>query len=180
MREGLAALTRNRILRATSVSSMLAAFGWGLMTVTFPLYAAGTLHAGTHAAGYLWAAVAGGSLIGTFALRGKPSLQRVGMSYAILGLSALLWPLAATLALGILLIGLTGFLEGPAYFGTIALRQREAPAAVRGQVMTTLGGTVAVAVAAGAAIGGAVHDPVPTFVAFTVINLAAAGAAWRG
>ena len=65
---------------------MLAACGWGLMSVTFPLYAARTLHAGAHAGGYLWAAVAGGSLIGTFALRGKPTLRRVGMSYGILGL----------------------------------------------------------------------------------------------
>jgi MFS family permease len=180
VREGMTALTRNRFLRATTVASMLAACGWGLMTVTFPLYAARTLHAGAHAGGYLWAAVAGGSLIGTFALRGKPTLRRVGMSYGILGLSALLWPLAGSLALGFLLIFITGFLEGPAYSGSISIRQREAPPAVRAQVMTTLGSFALISVSVGAAIGGAVHDPTPTIVAFVVINVVAAGLAWRG
>jgi MFS family permease len=177
VRDGLRAIVRNDFLRPTTFATMLAALGWGLMAVTFPLYAAGTLHAGAHASGYLWAAVAGGSLIGTFALRGEPTLRRVGASYGILGVSALLWPLAGTLAIGILLIGFTGFLEGPAYSGTIALRQRHAPPAVRAQVMTTLGGAAMVAVAVGQAIGGAVHDPVPTIVAFTLINLVAAAVA---
>jgi MFS family permease len=180
VRDGLSAIVRNRFLRATTAASMLAAFGWGLMTVTFPLFAAGTLNAGAHASGYLWAAVAGGSLIGTFALRGRPTLRRVGLSYGILGVSALLWPLADSLALGILLIGLTGFLEGPAYSGSIALRQRHAPPAVRTQVMTTLGSFALVAVSVGAAVGGAVHDPTPTIGAFVVINLVAAAVAWRG
>jgi MFS family permease len=180
VREGLRAISRNHFLRATTAASMLAALGWGLMTVTFPLYAAGTLHAGAHASGYLWAAVAGGSLIGTFALRGTPSLRRVGTSYGVLGLSALLWPLADSLALGFLLIFITGFLEGPAYSGSIALRQRYAPPTVRAQVMTTLGSFALISVSLGAAIGGALHDPTPAIAAFVVINLVAAVVAVRG
>jgi hypothetical protein len=71
--------------------------------------------AGAHASGCLWAAVAWGSLLGTFALAGTPSLRRVRISYSVVGLSAhLAWPLAHALAVGILLIGLTGFVEGPA------------------------------------------------------------------
>jgi hypothetical protein len=82
--------------------------------------------AGAHASGCLWAAVAWGSLLGTFALAGTPSLRRVRISYSVVGLSAhLAWPLAHALAVGILLIGLTGFVEGPAYSGTIALRRRQ-------------------------------------------------------
>ena len=100
------------------------------------------------AGGYrrLWAAVAAGSIIGTFAFPGGPSLRRVGLSYGTLGLSALLWPLAGSLAAGVALIGLTGVLEGTAYSGSIALRQRHAPAAARGQVMTTLNGIAQLAV----------------------------------
>jgi MFS family permease len=119
----------------------------------------------------------GGRLSATFALRGSPSPQRVGLSYGILGLSALLWPPADTLALGILLIAFTGFVEGPAYSGTIALRQRLTPPAVRAQVMTTLTGVALVASSAGAAIGGLVHKPLPVIIAFTVINAFAALAA---
>jgi MFS family permease len=177
LRTGLRALARERVLRATSVSSSLAAFGWGLMLVGFPLYAVQTLHSPAHTSGYLWAAVAGGSILGTFMLHGPPGLRRVGLSYGILGLSALLWPLAATLVVGILLIGLTGFLEGPAYSGTIALRQRHTPPAGRAQVMTTLASISGLAMSAGAVIGGAIHDPRALIVLFVVINLLAAAAA---
>jgi MFS family permease len=177
LRTGLRALVRQRMLRATSFSSSLAAFSWGLMLVGFPLYAAHTLHSAAHSSGYLWAAVGGGSILGTFALRGPPALRRVGFSYGILGLSALLWPLAGTLVVGIALIGFTGFLEGPAYSGSIALRQRHAPPAARAQVMTTLTSISQLMLSAGAALGGAIHDPLTLIVIFCVVNLVAAVAA---
>jgi hypothetical protein len=158
----------------TSVSGSLAAFGWGLMVVGFPLYAVRSLHAPAHASGYLWAAVAAGSILGTFGVRGQPALRRVGLSYGVLGLSALLWPLAGTLVIGFLLILFTGFLEGPAYSGTIALRQRNAPPAVRAQVMVTVTGLGGVALSAGAALGGLVGDPRTLIYIFVAINLLAA------
>jgi MFS family permease len=179
VREGLTALRHNQFLFATGIAATLAAFGWGLMTIGFPLYAAQTLHAGAHAGGYMWAAMALGSIVGTFVLRGEPSLQRVGVSYGILGLSALLWPLAHSLLPGILLIGLTGFLEGPAYSGTITLRQRHMPAAVRGQVTMTLTGAALTASAFASAICGAVHLLLPAIIAFTAINLIAAAVTIR-
>jgi hypothetical protein len=179
LREGTHALVGNPVLRAVGVGSTLAAFGWGLMTIGFPLYAARTLHAGAHAGGYLWAGVALGSIIGTFALRGSPSLTRIGASYGILGLSALVWPLAHTLAIGIVLVTVTGFLEGPAYSDTISLRQRHTPPAVRAQVMTTTTGIALVALSAGAAIGGAVDAIVPLAIAFAAINAVAAITAAR-
>jgi len=177
LRTGLHALWRERVLRATSVSSSLAAFGWGLMLVGFPLYAVQMLHSPAHTSGYLWAAVAGGSILGTFALHGPPGLRRIGLSYGVLGLSALLWSLAGTLVAGILLIGLTGFLEGPAYSGTIALRQRLTPPAGRAQVMTTLASINALTLSAGSVIGGAIQDPQTLIVVFVAINLVAAAAA---
>lgn len=158
---------------------VLANFSWGLMTIAFPLYAAQQLHAGAHASGYLWAAVALGSILGTFGLAGTPSARRVGLSYAALGLSALLWPLAGTLLIGFLLITLTGFIEGPAYSGTIALRQRHVPAAVRGQVFNTLGSFGMGAASLGSAVGGLLQRPVTTILAFTGINLVAAVIASR-
>jgi hypothetical protein len=94
-----------------------------------------------------------------------------------LGLSALAWPLAGALLTGVLLIGLTGFLEGPAYSGTIALRQRHTPPAVRAQVLTTLNGVILVASSAGATVGGLVHRTGPAIVIFAIVNLFAAFAA---
>ncbi len=180
LRGGTRALVRNPVLRNTGIASMLAGAGWGLMSVGFPLYALRTLHAGANAAGYLWAAVAAGSTIGTFVLAGRPSLRRIGCSYGVLGLSALLWPLADTLVFGFLLVLFTGFLEGPAYSGTIALRQRLTPPAVRGQVLTTLSSAGMVAASAGAAVGGLVHTVTVPIIGFTIINLVAAALAVRG
>jgi MFS family permease len=174
LREGTRALLGHRLLRDTTCASVLAGFSWGLMTIAFPLYAAQRLHAGAHASGYLWAAVALGSIIGTFALAGTPSARRVALSYGALALSALLWPLAGTLLAGFLLITLTGVLEGPAYSGTIALRQRHVPAAVRGQVFNTLGSLGLAAVSLGEVLGGLLHRPVTTIFVFTAINLVAA------
>ncbi len=173
---GVRALVHDRILFAVVFSSSLAAFGWGLMLVGFPLYAVRTLGSPAHTSGYLWAAVAAGSILGTFVLHAPPRLRRVGISYGILGLSALLWSLAGTLIVGILLIGLTGFIEGPAYSGSIALRQRHAPPMLRAQVTTTVGGVVALAVATGSVLGGAIHDPLALILSFVGINLIAA--AW--
>lgn len=174
MRSGLSALARHPVLRATSLASSLAAFGWGLMFVGFPLYAVRELHAPAHASGYLWAAVAGGSIVGTFAFRGAPSLGRAAVSYLAIALTALLWPLATTLAAGVAMITLTGVLEGPAYSGMIALRQRHAPPAVRAQVMTTLNSFSGLAIAAGSAVGGLVSSPVDLILILVGVNFAAA------
>lgn len=179
IREGSRALVDDPVLRRAGTASVLAAFGWGLMAVGFPLYAVHSLHAPAHTSGYMWAAVALGSMIGTFVLRGPPSSRRIALSYAVLGVSALLWPLAAALAAGLLLILLTGFLEGPAYSGTIAVRQRRTPAAVRAQVNATLVGVVLVGLSAGSAIGGAINHITALIVVFTAVNLLAAAIVGR-
>jgi hypothetical protein len=80
---------------------------------------------------------------------------------------------------GFLLITLTGFIEGPAYSGTIALRQRHVPAAVRGQVFNTLGSLSLGAISFGSAVGGLLHPPMTAFVVFTAVNLLAAVIAAR-
>jgi MFS family permease len=181
LRDGTNALRGIRVLRATTIASTLAALGWGLMMVGFPLYAARTLQAGAHAGGYLWAALALGSIVGTFALAGRPSPRRIALSYGILGLSALAWPLVHALAPAIALVGLTGFLEGPAYSGSIAVRQRYTPPPIRAQLQTTISGIALVAASAGAAIGGIFHRPLTLVIAFTAINaLAALSAAGAG
>jgi MFS family permease len=180
--EGTRALLGHPLLRNISAASVLANFSWGLMTITFPVYAAQRLHAGANASGYLWAAVAIGSILGTFLLAGVGGIRgirRVAGSYAVLALSALLWPLAETLLAGFLLIALTGVIEGPAYSDTIALRQRHVPPAVRGQVFNTLGSLSLGAISLGSAVGGLLHRPMTAIAGFTAVNLVAAVIAAR-
>lgn len=180
LREGVGALRRDPTLGRTAVASILAMFGWGLMVVGFPLYAARNLHAGAHSSGYLWAGLALGSIIGTFALAGPPSLRRLGASYGALALSSLLWPLAGSLLLGVALVTLTGILEGPAYSGTIALRQRLTPPGVRAGVMSTLNAVTLVANSLGSALAGLLDRPLWLVFAFLAANLVAAGIAAAG
>ncbi len=79
-----------------------------------------------------------------------------------------------------MLITLTGVLEGPAYSGMIALRQRHAPPAVRAQVMTTLNSFSGLAIGAGSAVGGLVSSPLALIVILVAVNLAAAAfCGWR-
>ena len=182
MRAGRRALLGNRLLRDVSAATLLANLSWGLMIVVFPLYAAGALHSGRSGGGYLWAGLAVGSIIGTFLLVGAPSRRRIGWSCAAVGLSALLWLLADSLAAGIALVTLTGITEGPFYSGSIALRQRLAPDVARAQVLNTLASMSMVAGAAGSLLGGVIADPSATFVAFAALNVAGAlivGRQWR-
>lgn len=86
------------------------------------------------------------------------ALQRF-RQLGVLGLSALVWPLGDNVLAGVLLVGLTGLLEGPAFSGTIVLRQRHSPPGARAQVVTTIVGLVQIAMSTGAALGGAIHDP---------------------
>jgi MFS family permease len=177
LRHGVRALFADPILTRTGAASCLAIAGWGLMIVGFPLYAERFLHAGAHGGGYLWAGLAFGSIAGTFALAGTVSLRRMGASYAVLGVSSLLWLVAGSLALGVVLVTFTGFLEGPAYSGTITLRQRHTPPAVRAGVMSTLNAFTLVASAAASAAAGLIGRPETLIFIFLMLNFLAAGVA---
>jgi MFS family permease len=121
-----------------------------------------------------------GSIVGTFALGRRASLSRSAVSYALLAVSALLWPLAQALAAGVLCVLLSGVLEGPAFSASIALRQRHVPPTVRAQVTTTIVGSIQVSSSAAAAVGGAIADPLVLIFVFVGLNVAAAGVAAVG
>jgi MFS family permease len=181
MHEGTRALVGNRLLRDASSASLLGNVSWGLMVITFPLYAERALHVGRNAAGYLWAAIALGSIVGTFALSARAGARhptasrgRIAVSYVAVALSSLLWLLAGSLAAGLALIGLTGLLEGPSYAGVITLRQRLAPSAARTQVLNTLASLSMVANSTGSALGGILADPSRAIMGFCALNLIAA------
>jgi MFS family permease len=174
LREGTRALLRIPMLRDTAIASMLANLSWGLMLVAFPLYAAGALHTGSNASGYLWAALGGGSIIGTFLLPGTPTRGRIARSYLALALSALLWLLAGSLVAGFALVLVSGVAEGPAYSGTVAMRQRHAPPGARTQTLNTMQGLNQLTMSVGSVLGGVLHHPSVAIGAFCVLNLLAA------
>jgi MFS family permease len=155
--QGLSSLWRIAPLRWNTLVGMIYVVGWGMLNVGFPAYAV-KVGVGAHNSGYMWAAVAVGSMASAFALRGVTSGVRprllIGLSFLAMAASAVAWLLAGSLAAALALIFLTGALEGPSLVALIAVRQRLAPPHLRGQIFSTAGSLDLAAIAAGAAIAG--------------------------
>ena len=66
----------------------------------------------------------------------------------------LLWPLASSPALALLLIAAGGFVYGPGLVATFSVRQEEAPAELQTQVFMTGAGLKTASFAVGAALSG--------------------------
>jgi MFS family permease len=170
-------LLRIPALRANVLASVISVAGWGTLIVGFPAYAE-RVHAGAAAAGYMWAAISLGSMLSAFAFRERalrlaPGLL-IGGSFIAMGLSVALWPLVDGLAGALLLIALTGVLEGPSLVALIAVRQRVAPAHLRGQIFATVSSLLIAASAVGAAGAGPLHAALgttATLLAFGVLML---------
>ncbi len=177
-RDGLRALWSIVPLRALSASSMFSVMGWGTLNVGFPAYAI-AVSAGAHASGYLWAAVSVGSVISAFAFarfaaRLSTAVLMAGSSLAM-ACSALLWPLASGLPLALVLVTLTGVLEGPALAAFFTVRQRFTPPHLRGQVFSTVGSITLAGMAVGSALAGPIHAALgtdATLLAFPVFQFA--------
>jgi MFS family permease len=180
VRGGLQALWRVVPLRAVSASSLFSVMGWGSLNVGFPAYAIAT-GAGAHASGYLWAAVSLGSVVSAFAFaRLAARLSTVALiagSSVAMGCSALLWPLAGSLPVALVLVTLTGLLEGPALAAFFTVRQRFTPPQLRGQVFSTVGSLTLAGMAIGAAFAGPLHAALgtdATLLAFAALQFASA------
>lgn len=157
VREGVTSLWRIRALRANFMTFTVYVTAWGTLVVAFPAYA---LSVGAHAsaAGYMWAAIALGSLVSAFALR-VPALRiaprvLIGGSFLAMGLTVGAWPLADGLAAALTLVFVAGLLDGPSFVALLALRQRATPAHLRGQIFSTAQSLSLAAAAAGTAVAG--------------------------
>lgn len=154
---GLSVLGANRVLRALTVSTMFAWFGYGGFAVAAVLLGQ-DIGAGPAAGGQLLACFALGSLAGTLA--SSRWLTPRGSERAVLG--GLLGFGAAVAALAVVpslpwawavCVG-AGLAEGPLFAATLMLRQRESPPDRLGQVNTTGGSLKIGASAGGAALTG--------------------------
>jgi predicted MFS family arabinose efflux permease len=161
VREGLAATWRIVPLRWNMVTDCIYVLAWGTLFIGFPVYAV-SLGAGAHAAGYMWAAISAGSMVGGFALsrRAAASSPRVliGGCFLVMAATVTAWPLAGTVAVAIPLVFITGLCDGPALVGLISIRQRVAPARLRAQIFTTAASIHFAVIALGQAAAGVFHQ----------------------
>jgi MFS family permease len=185
VRAGLRHLVSTPPLLGATLIGGIGLGGLGLLTVTFPFFAVEHLGADRGAAGYLWAAFAGGSAIGAVAFTG---LQRrfaperiMVVAIGLLGVIMFSWPLAHALPAALVLIALGGLADGPALAATFAVRQRHTPAKLHGQVMTTAVGVKIGMLALGAGSAGIlleVMDPGSVVLIAASIQFVAVAAGW--
>ena len=147
-------------LRGITAAAAIGLGGLGLMTVAFPLFAVEHLGVERSAAGYMWAAFAVGSTLGALSLvriqRRFPPERIVLAGYAIFGSLMLIWPLAGSLPVLLVLIALAALVDGPALAAQFAVRQQVVPPSLYGQVFTTAAGLKVGSFAMGAALAGPV------------------------
>jgi hypothetical protein len=156
MAEGFAVIvTRRPLLRAT-VTSAVSYAGVGMLLVCCPVLGAQRLGAPARGA-LLISAMAVASLLANTALarraRPGPADALVLGSTLVMGVSMA----AAAMAPGWLTlaaVALAGAGEGPQLTALFAIRHRETPARMRGQVYTTAASLKIAGLAAGAALGG--------------------------
>jgi predicted MFS family arabinose efflux permease len=149
-------------LRGVTVAAAIGLGGLGLLTVAFPLFAVEHLGTERSAAGFMWAAFAVGSTLGALTLvriqRRFPAERIVIAGYALFGLLMMLWPLAGSLALLLVLIAFAASVDGPALAAQFAVRQQLVPPSLYGQVFTTAAAVKVGSFALGAAAAGPVAE----------------------
>jgi predicted MFS family arabinose efflux permease len=156
--DGLRHIAGERVLRIASAASAVSNIGWGVLVLVFPLWAATDLGSSPNASGAIWAAFAGGSLVGALALsriqarHAQEWVLFVGM--VVMGAGMLTWEAASSLPVAVALVLLTAVIEGPTISAVFTLRQQRTPAGIQAQVMGTLGSLQIGAFAIGSAIGG--------------------------
>jgi len=154
MAEGFAVIAARRPLRRATVTSAVSYAGIGMLLDCCPVLGAQRLGAPARGA-LLISAMAVASLAANAALArgpGRPEL-RVAMSTLVMGAGMA----AAAVAPGGLVVAavaLAGAGEGPQLTALFAIRHRETPDRMRGQVYTTAASLKIAGLAAGAALGG--------------------------
>jgi len=161
IRQGLRHLARTPVLRGVTVATAVGMGGTGLLTLALPFWAE-RLGAGRAGAGYLWAALEAGAIVGALTAARRAAAwppQRVVLAgLGLFGLAVAAWPLAPSFPVALVLVGLAGLVEGPAFAATFATRQQWSPAPLRGQIFTTAASLKLGAFAVGSALAGLTLD----------------------
>jgi MFS family permease len=165
-RLGLRQLWDLKVVRYTTLLSLVFFFSYGPLEAALPLYSDAVLQTDARGYGLLWSALAVGALIGTLSSTTLSRRLRLGVA---LPLIALLWgasllPIAFTktlwLACGLLLLG--GLMWGPYTPMETTLLQRNVPKAQLGRVFGARSTLLTAGSPLGLAVGGILLAYVPS------------------
>jgi MFS family permease len=174
-RLGLRQLWQMKVVRFTTLLSLVFFFSYGPLEAAMPLYSASVLQSDAQGYGLLWSALAVGALIGTLTSTALSRRMRLGVA---LPLIALLW--GASLvpivfinklwwACGMLLLG--GLMWGPYTPMETTLLQRTVPKSQLGRVFGARSALLTAGSPLGLAVGGLLLAFIPST---SVIALSAA------
>jgi MFS family permease len=174
-RLGLRQLWDMKVVRYTTLLSLVFFFSYGPLEAAMPLYSDTILQTGARGYGLLWSALAVGALIGTLGSSALSRRLRLGVA---LPLIALLWgasllPMAFTsklwLACGLLLVG--GLMWGPYTPMETTLLQRNVPKEQLGRVFGARSTLLVGGSPLGLAVGGILLSFVPatSVIAFSAL-----------
>ncbi len=157
LRAGAAVIGRNLALRRITLASTIACLGMAMFVVACPLL--GSRYLGSSAHGALLLAIqAGMSVIASAAMARWPprpspdTVFLIATALAGCGLAALAFARSAAWIVAI--VAIAGLADGPQLAAIFAVRQREAPPELRGQIFTTAASLKISAAALGAALAG--------------------------
>jgi len=174
-RLGFRQLWQMKVVRFTTLLSLVFFFSYGPLEAALPLYSSTVLQTNAQGYGLLWSALAVGALIGT--LSSTALSRRIGLGVA-LPLIALLWGASLLpmvfinklwLACGMLLLG--GLMWGPYTPMETTLLQRTVPKSQLGRVFGARSALLTAGSPLGLAIGGLLLAFIPST---SVIALSAA------
>lgn len=158
LRAGVTAIVAIRGLRRITVASVVAFVGFGMFIVACPLLGAEHFDSTARGASLL-AVMAVGALMATVILARWPLPVRPDTFFVIAtGVATVCLTVQAVAPNGVVVVVAVLFLgvaDGPQLAAVIAVRHREAPAALRAQVFTTGASLKVTAGAVGAALAGA-------------------------
>ncbi|MEU8871222.1 MFS transporter [Streptomyces javensis] len=153
---GLRAIARNRPLARATATSVVSCVGQGALLTCWPPLGAAVLGGAEHGA-LLLSATAASALVANAVLSRRPRPPRPDTVLLGGALLLVLAPLLAATGHPAALFAavlLTGAAEGPQLTALFAIRHREAPERLRGQVFTTGASLKITGVALGAALAG--------------------------
>lgn len=175
-RLGLRQLWDLKVVRLTTLLSLVFFFSYGPLEAALPIYSVTVLQTDARGYGLLWSALGVGALVGTMSSTALGQRLRVGIALPLIALlwGACLLPLIFTqqLWLACVLLGLGGLMWGPYTPLETTLLQRSVPKEQLGRVFGARSALLTSGAPLGLAIGGALLAFVPATILILLSGLA--------
>jgi MFS family permease len=155
--EGIRVVAGHPALRAVMAAMMISGLGLGAFTIGLPLWA--EMHGlSPGAAGWMWAALSAGSILGGIAYgwrrpRGSDARHLV-VFFALVGVPLLGVPLAPSLGSAMVCMFVAGLFTAPGIIAMFGIRQRSVPFELQGRTFAITISVAAAAMPFGAMVSG--------------------------